>query len=92
MLKLDVPNVLAAIMFFVVATFFGGSLHHAMDNFTYTSPGRETSGSVSVFTFLTYGGSSLSDLFASLYLPSRFMANNGGHAGMADYIGLVGIF
>jgi hypothetical protein len=47
------------------------------------------SGSVSLTTFLTYGGNDLTEMWNALLLPSANVENASGAMGINDYVGLV---
>ena len=85
-------NLLTAVLFVCLALAFSGTLWHALDNCLCGSPGRDGDGKVSLGVFLTYGGTSLPQILSSLLLPSAFMVDVEGRAGMSDYVGLISLF
>lgn len=89
MFQIRVANVVAAILFVCLALVFLGVLSHVFDNFKFGSPGRSASGKVALSTFLTYGGSNLSDMLSALLMPSANMNDTSGRSGMTDYVGLI---
>lgn len=56
MFRFRLSNIIPAVCFLVLLIFFGGSLWHALDNHVFGSRGRDGTGNVTLFTFLTYGG------------------------------------
>jgi hypothetical protein len=92
MLQLRLSNLVSALLFVGLALAFLGTLWHALDNVAFDSPGRDGSGKVSLATFLTYGGNNLSQMLSALLLPRAFMGEAAGRSGMADYVGLIGLF
>lgn len=92
MFALSVSNLISALCFLVLTFFFLGTVWHSLGNFTFGSPGRDSSGNVDLHTFLTYGGNNLAGMISALVFPPQFMGNRGTHAGMADYVGLLGLF
>lgn len=92
MFELRASNIVSALCFLGLALLFFGSLHHSLDNSAFDSPDRDDSGNVTLKTFLTYGGNNLPDMISALVFPSKYLEGSGGHAGMADYVGLIGLF
>jgi hypothetical protein len=92
MFRLRASNVVMGLLFVSLALVFLGTLWHALDNSLFASPGRNSEGKIDLATFLTYGGNSLADMLSGLLLPSAFMGEETGRAGMADYVGLISLF
>lgn len=89
MFQFRVSNVVTALWFIFLALAFLGTLWHSLDNFAFSSTGRDGSGRVTLDSFLTYGGNKLDEMLSSLLLPSAFMGDAGGRSGMTDYVGLI---
>jgi hypothetical protein len=93
MSQFTLKNGCAALIFFVFAGLFAGTLWKALDNLTFFSNLRYEYGFVPLLVFLTYGGHDLAELLKELLLPSANINSGiGDYRGMNDYIGMVGIF
>jgi hypothetical protein len=92
MFQLRPSNMIAALCFVVMTLAFWGTLWHSLDNFAFSSPGRDGLGNVDLVSFLTYGGNKLTDMLSALLVPSAFMGDIAGRSGMTDYVGLVCFF
>ena len=90
MFKPTLANIVAALAFIFFAVVFAGTLFKSLDNVAFVLPDRQgPNGGVSLFTFLTYGGNDLGDMWKSLLLPSANIAEFSGRLGMTDYVGLL---
>lgn len=92
MVKTTQKNIFAALAFFVTASAFMGVLWKATDNFLVLSAGRDSTGGISIATFLTYGQYGLGEMWKSLLLPMANISEASGRLGMTDYLGFFGIF
>jgi len=92
MWQLSASNIIAAVLFVVVALSFIGTLWRCLDNMAIFSPGRQGEpGGISLSSFLTYGGRDLSQMLTALLMPSANTDPDAGWLGVSHYLGLVGM-
>ncbi len=92
MIRPSFLNIVAAVIFVLIALTFAGSLAKALNGLSYLSRDRQAgNGDVSLGVFLTYGGNDLGDMWKSLLVPSANIVDFSGRMGMTDYVGIVTI-